>query len=134
MHGIFKYHVEPGDVVVAVLDPPRAGVHPSVIRSIRSCEALDHVIFIACAFKSSLPNFVDLSRPTTNKFGGFPFIPIQAIPVDLFPHTEHCELIVELERERADQTSLGQKKVLEDETEIIPAASDQKSVALGDKS
>ena len=54
-----------------------------------------------------MQNFIDLSRPTTNKFRGFPFIPKGAIPVDLFPHTEHCELIVEFEREKAEDVDFG---------------------------
>jgi len=29
---------------------------------------------------------------------GTPFRPVQAIAVDMFPHTEHCELVVLLER------------------------------------
>ncbi len=99
LHSIIKNHIGPKDHVIAILDPPRAGVHSSVIKSVRECSRLNHVIFIACSFKSSLQNYVDLCRPTSNKLPGHPFFPIQAIPVDLFPHTEHCELVVELKRQ-----------------------------------
>lgn len=44
-------------------------------------------------------NFVSsLCRPTSNKFPGEPFRPVRAIPFDMFPHTPHCELMVELVR------------------------------------
>jgi hypothetical protein len=39
-----------------------------------------------------------LCRPTSNKFKLDPFRPIRAVPVDLFPHTPLCELVVELRR------------------------------------
>ncbi|KAJ3272232.1 tRNA methyltransferase 2 [Terramyces sp. JEL0728] len=99
MHGVFKDHVSKDDVVVAVLDPPRAGVYYSVIKSIRDIPTLKHVVFVACDLKQSSQNLIDLARPTSNKFKGHPFIPVQAIPIDLFPHTNHCEIIVELVRQ-----------------------------------
>ncbi|KAJ3320989.1 tRNA methyltransferase 2 [Boothiomyces sp. JEL0866] len=99
MHDVFKNHVSRDDVVVAVLDPPRAGVYYSVIKSIRDIPTLKHVVFVACDLKQSTQNLIDLARPTSNKFKGHPFIPVQAIPLDLFPHTNHCEIIVELVRQ-----------------------------------
>lgn len=29
---------------------------------------------------------------------GAPFVPVKAVPVDMFPQTPHCELIVYFER------------------------------------
>ena len=43
-------------------------------------------------------SFVDLCRAESNAYGGVPFFPTQALAVDLFPDTPHCELIVVLER------------------------------------
>ena len=37
-------------------------------------------------------------RRESNRIKGAPFCPIKAIPVDLFPHTKHCELVILLER------------------------------------
>jgi tRNA (uracil-5-)-methyltransferase len=59
MHGIFKYHILPEDTVIAVLDPPRSGVHYSVIKSIRDCPSLNHIVFVACDFNQSLQNIVE---------------------------------------------------------------------------
>jgi tRNA (uracil-5-)-methyltransferase len=59
MHGIFKYHINPFDKVIAILDPPRSGVHYSVIKSIRECRELKHVIFVACDLSQSLSNIIE---------------------------------------------------------------------------
>ncbi|KAI8370452.1 S-adenosyl-L-methionine-dependent methyltransferase [Radiomyces spectabilis] len=63
------------DDVVAVLDPPR------------------------CDAKQALPNFISLCKPTSRRFTGAPFVPSRAVIVDLFPHTEHYELMVEFVRQ-----------------------------------
>ena len=97
---VFKDHVSPGDIVVAVLDPPRAGVHNSVIKSLRACQSVNHVIFVAGALKSSMTNLLGLMRPTSKKGQGFPFVPSKATIVDLFPHTEHVEVVLEFERQK----------------------------------
>ncbi|CAO3648323.1 unnamed protein product [Mucor hiemalis] len=86
--------------VIAVLDPPRNGVHASVIRAVREAPHINRVIYISCDSKQALPNFVSLCRPTSNKFKGLPFKPVRAVSVDLFPHTDHCELMIEFERIR----------------------------------
>ena len=39
-----------------------------------------------------------LCRPRSNRVKGLPFRPVRAIPVDMFPHTPHCELVVLFER------------------------------------
>ncbi|KAJ3207110.1 tRNA methyltransferase 2 [Dinochytrium kinnereticum] len=90
--------VQSGDVVVAVLDPPRTGVHPSVVKAVRACEGIDRIIYVSCDFKQAMGNIIDFCRPSSNKFKGKPFRPLQAFPFDLFPHTTHCELIIELRR------------------------------------
>ncbi|KAI8092991.1 S-adenosyl-L-methionine-dependent methyltransferase [Halteromyces radiatus] len=84
--------------IIAVLDPPRAGVHASVIRAIRDAKHIDKVIYISCDAKQATPNFLSLCRPQSNRFTGLPFKPKRAISVDLFPHSEPCELMIEFER------------------------------------
>ncbi|KAJ1980504.1 hypothetical protein H4R34_002431 [Dimargaris verticillata] len=89
---------QPLTSAVAVLDPPRAGVPKSVIASVRNCDKIDRIVFVACDFKLSMQNVIDLCRPTSNTYSGVPFRPVVAIPVDLFPHTKSCELVIELVR------------------------------------
>jgi tRNA (uracil-5-)-methyltransferase len=55
-------------------------------------------VFLSCDPKAAAKNFVDLGRPTSKTYHGAPFVPVRAVPVDMFPHTSHCELIVYLER------------------------------------
>ncbi|KAI9313152.1 S-adenosyl-L-methionine-dependent methyltransferase [Dichotomocladium elegans] len=85
--------------VVAVLDPPRNGTHPSVIQAIRAAPLIKRVVYISCDSKQALANFESLCRPTSKKFEGSPFRPTRAVSIDLFPHTEHCELMVEFMRD-----------------------------------
>ncbi|KAJ1654034.1 hypothetical protein IWQ61_005960 [Dispira simplex] len=84
--------------VVAVLDPPRNGVNNKVLAAIRECPAIRRVVFVACDFKQSMKNIVDLCRPPSNRYPGTAFCCTQAVPVDLFPHTNACELVIELVR------------------------------------
>ena len=84
--------------VIGIVDPPRAGLHKSVMMNIRKATELKHLIFIACNIKAAGANVIDLCRPTSKRFKGLPFQLIQASPVDLFPHTPHCELLLIFER------------------------------------
>ncbi|KAI8505199.1 tRNA methyltransferase 2 [Branchiostoma belcheri] len=84
--------------LVAVVDPPRAGLHSRVISVLRKCSNLTKLVYVSCNSQSAMPNFIDLCRPTSNKFKGAAFRPVRAIPVDLFPHTWHSELVIQFER------------------------------------
>jgi tRNA (uracil-5-)-methyltransferase len=33
---------------------------------------------------------------------GTPFVPVKALAVDMFPHTEHCEVVILFERQKED--------------------------------
>ncbi|KAJ1962404.1 hypothetical protein IWQ62_003542, partial [Dispira parvispora] len=84
--------------VVAVLDPPRSGLNGKVMAAIRECTAISRVVFVACDFKQSMKNIVELCRPPSKRYPGVAFHCTQAVPVDLFPHTKACELVIELVR------------------------------------
>ncbi|CAO3637772.1 unnamed protein product [Cunninghamella blakesleeana] len=94
---------EKNEEVIAVLDPPRNGVHASVIRAVREAKHIDKVIFISCDAKQAAPNFFGLCRPQSNRFKGVPFKPVRAVSVDLFPHSEPSELMIEFERVKLDE-------------------------------
>jgi tRNA (uracil-5-)-methyltransferase len=57
-----------------------------------------------------------LCRETSKQFRGEPFRIVRAIPVDLFPHTNHCELVLLLARGAALAS------VMAAETEEVAAA------------
>ncbi|KAL8599977.1 hypothetical protein ACOMHN_038976 [Nucella lapillus] len=87
------------DDFVAILDPPRGGVHQSVIKSLRSCHGLNRIVYAACNPAGAKQNFIDFCRPESRKTRGEPFKFVRAIPIDMFPSTMHFELLVLLERQ-----------------------------------
>ena len=54
-----------------------------------------------------------LCRKQSNKTKGAPFRPVRATPVDLFPHTKHCELVVLFERQPPEPTAAQEDKQLD---------------------
>lgn len=92
---------------VAVLDPPRGGVHTSVIKSLRSCRGLKRIVYAACNPMGAKQNFIDLCRPESKKTRGEPFKFVRAVPIDMFPSTMHFELLVLFERELSERKSHG---------------------------
>ncbi|CAN4119349.1 unnamed protein product [Withania somnifera] len=111
--------------VVAIVDPPRAGLHPTVIKLIRTNSRLRRLVYISCNPESLVANAIELCTPspvetmgknrnnrlwrkmssatlarhrTKSMPSSEPFQPVKAMAVDLFPHTPHCELVMLLER------------------------------------
>lgn len=84
--------------IVAIIDPPRAGLRRNAVLMLRRNLKLRRLVFISCDPKAAFKNFVDLTRPASKTLIGNPFVPVTALPVDLFPHTPHCELAVYFER------------------------------------
>ncbi|KAJ3129991.1 tRNA methyltransferase 2 [Nowakowskiella sp. JEL0407] len=112
MDRIFKEHVSKKDKVVVVLDPPRSGVHASVISCIRRHKGVSRVVYVACNAEVSMQNFVELCRPPSKKIPGAVFKPTGAFVFDLFPHTPHTELVVAFER---DYSTTPPEKIKEGE-------------------
>lgn len=69
-----------------------------MIATIRRSPQLNRLVYMACSPAAAQHNFRDLGRPASKTMPGNPMLPVCAIPVDLFPHTPHCELIVLFER------------------------------------
>ncbi|XP_042218009.1 tRNA (uracil-5-)-methyltransferase homolog A-like isoform X2 [Homarus americanus] len=84
--------------VVGIVDPPRAGLNGNVVFGLRKCENMKHLLFVSCDPNCAFKNFINLGRPQSKQYKGEFFIPLKAIPVDLFPHTPHYELIILFER------------------------------------
>uniref|UniRef100_A0A3P9MQU8 tRNA (uracil(54)-C(5))-methyltransferase n=1 Tax=Oryzias latipes TaxID=8090 RepID=A0A3P9MQU8_ORYLA len=84
--------------LTAVVDPPRAGLHPKVILAIRRAEHLKRLVYVACNAKAAMTNFIDLCRAPSNRVHGAPFRPVRAMAVDLFPQTMHVEMLLLFER------------------------------------
>ena len=88
--------------LVAILDPPRPGVHKRVIKAIRECPAITRLIYVSCNPRAASQNWTELCHPQPKsnkvKIGGQPFDIVRAQAVDMFPQTEHCELVLEFAR------------------------------------
>ncbi|XP_033748166.1 tRNA (uracil-5-)-methyltransferase homolog A-like [Pecten maximus] len=86
--------------VVAVVDPPRPGLQSSVFQALRRSPHLTKVVFVSCNPKAAMNNFIDLTRQTSRRNKGPPYRPVKAVPVDMFPQTPHCELVIMFERDQ----------------------------------
>ena len=87
--------------LVAVVNPSWAGIHHRVVKAIRSCRAIRRLLYISCKPEGeAMRNFLELCCPPDprKKLEGEPFAPALAVPVDMFPHTAHCELVLLLTR------------------------------------
>ncbi|XP_050213040.1 zinc finger CCCH domain-containing protein 24 [Mercurialis annua] len=111
--------------VVAIVDPPRNGLHPTVIKALRTHSGLRRLVYISCNPETLVANAIELCTPSPDKIEkgnknnrgwrnmssaglarhrakSMPiseaFHPVKAMAVDLFPHTTHCEMVMLLER------------------------------------
>lgn len=94
---IEKYAVE-GQKVVAIVDPPRGGLHKKALKALRNCETLKRIVYISCNADSLVLNaqkvlFNDRIPETK------PFHPTTWFGVDMFPHTDRCEIVMLMQRE-----------------------------------
>ncbi|XP_074531191.1 tRNA (uracil-5-)-methyltransferase homolog B isoform X2 [Halichoeres trimaculatus] len=89
------------DLRAAVVNPSRAGLHYRVIRALRNQPGIRRLVFVSCKPDGeAMRNFRELCCPPDHhkKLTGKAFTPTLAVPVDMFPHTRHCELVLLLER------------------------------------
>ncbi|XP_029463246.1 tRNA (uracil(54)-C(5))-methyltransferase homolog isoform X2 [Rhinatrema bivittatum] len=87
--------------LTAVVNPSRAGLHYRVVQAIRNCKLIQTLVYVSCKPDGeAMRNFIELCCPpdAQKKILGEPFALTQAVPVDLFPHTPHCELVLLFER------------------------------------
>lgn len=82
--------MDPGPSTL-VLDPPRAGIHPKVLKGLLDfparCPALKNLIYVSCNPKA-------LSDDLKAMAGYYKIEKIEA--VDLFPHTDHLEVLCQM--------------------------------------
>ncbi len=77
-----------GSPDVIILDPPRAGIHPDVAKVLLEAKA-PKIVYVSCNPASQARDLAILS----------PAYSITAVqPVDMFPHTQHIENVVQLLR------------------------------------
>ncbi len=84
--------------IVGIVDPPRSGLHRDVLKCLRTCKGLDRLVYVSCNAQSQVRDLAYLCYDTKSKRKGPPFKVVKAVGADLFPHTNHIESIVLLER------------------------------------
>jgi len=85
--------------VVAVVDPARDGLHGVVVRTLRSNERIQRLVYVSCNPTGTLArDAAMLCSPPTKKYPGRPFKPTLSQPVDMFPSTKHCEMVMTFDR------------------------------------
>jgi 23S rRNA (uracil1939-C5)-methyltransferase len=83
-----EFVAEHGKPDVLVVDPPRAGMHPQVVRQIGELRP-ERFVYVSCNPITQARDLADLKDLYT----------IEAVqPVDLFPHTHHVENVIKLSR------------------------------------
>ncbi|KAK5854078.1 hypothetical protein PBY51_015178 [Eleginops maclovinus] len=90
-----------GEPVAAVVNPARAGLHYRVVRALRNQPNIRRLVYVSCKPDGeAMRNFRELccAPDLTKKLTGEAFSPTLAVPVDMFPHTPHCELVLLFER------------------------------------
>ena len=75
-----------GQPQIIVLDPPRAGIHPSVAQVILDT-APEKIVYVSC-------NPASQARDLQILAAKYEIVAVQ--PVDMFPHTQHVENVVNL--------------------------------------
>lgn len=76
------------------------------ITALRNARGLNRFVYISCAPKAAEKNWIDLARPCSKTLKGEPFILTKAVGVDMFPHTEHKEMVLLFERFLDDKKDL----------------------------
>jgi tRNA (uracil-5-)-methyltransferase len=85
--------------IVAVVDPARDGLHPVVVRALGAQEDIKRIVYVSCNPVGTLVrDAAMLCAPPTKKYSGLPFKITSAQPVDMFPLTPHCEMVMTFDR------------------------------------
>jgi tRNA (uracil-5-)-methyltransferase len=87
-----------GENIFGVVDPPRSGLHKSILHALRTAKGLNHLVYVSCNPSTLFTNLLELCCPEANKLRGPAFVPVSIQPVDMFPQTIHIESVVYLKR------------------------------------
>ena len=88
---------EHGRPDVIITDPPRAGMHPDVVKTILHA-APERIVYVSC-------NPATQARDLQMMDEAYRVAAVQ--PVDMFPHTPHVENVVLLERKKPTRTNIS---------------------------
>lgn len=98
MPPVSKEYSDADNKIVGIVDPPRSGLHREVLRALRTCKGLNRLVYVSCNAQTQMRDLQYLCYATERKRPAPPFVPIKCFGADLFPHTNHVESIIFLER------------------------------------
>lgn len=90
---------------VIITDPPRAGMHPDVIKTILRT-APKRIVYVSCNPATQARDLADLDV-------WYKVVRVQ--PVDMFPHTPHVENVVLLEKRDEEKIKIEEDKTTTEE-------------------
>lgn len=99
---IAKKYSEQKCKIVGIVDPPRSGLHRDVLKALRTCKGLDRLVYVSCNAVTQMRDMEYLCYTSEKKRKAPQFKPLRCIGADLFPHTNHVESIIFLEREEGN--------------------------------
>ena len=92
-----EFIAEHGRPDVIITDPPRAGMHPDVVKTILNA-APERIVYVSCNPATQARDLHDLDAD---------YYVAAVQPVDMFPHTPHVENVVLLERKKPTRTNIS---------------------------
>ena len=109
--------------VVAILDPPRCGVHADVLRWLRNCRTVRRIVYISCDQRALETDCAPLCKASSRQHHELPFRVCGSFGVDLFPQTPHVEMVVTLRRVTLEEIeTYNSDNQTRREREVAPAA------------
>jgi tRNA (uracil-5-)-methyltransferase len=87
-----------GAKIVCVVDPPREGLHKSALTAIRECCLLRRLVYVSCAPDSLVRDTERTLTKESRNWSMRKFTPVSWFGVDMFPHTDRCEVVMLFER------------------------------------
>lgn len=78
---------------VIVVDPPRAGLHPDLVKYLAKADHVERIVYVSCNPLTQIRDIMELMHLQPNTFH---VTSVQ--PIDMFPNTHHVECVVGIER------------------------------------
>ena len=79
-----------GEITVAMIDPPRGGLSPTVCELLSQAKNLDHLLYLSCNPQALARDLTVLTQKSWHV--------VKIKPFDFFPRTKHLETLVYLRR------------------------------------
>ena len=118
MSMVKQANVNDDENIVAIVDPSRAGLNTKSIQQLRNSKKINRIVYVSCSPKQVIKNFVDLCKNSTKSMKGISFEPKIVRAVDMFPNTDHCELIVLFERKKITETEVLEENAVKTEEKV----------------